>query len=240
MSSKTANRSERIRAEHRAEAARRQAQRRRRKALAVVLGVIGAAAVIGIVVGTIASRSQGGGSLTPPSLTAQGGIVVGSASAPVHLVAYEDPQCPVCGRFEKGSGQVLARAVDEGKVSVEYRMRSFLGVESVRAVNALAAAQAEGKFEELRRTLYAHQPEEGSGGYTAADLIDLAAGVGLTSGAFTDAVQGMSYAEWVRTIDDRASRDGNVATPEFVMNGHKIDNDVLLDPTEFARSIGLS
>jgi protein-disulfide isomerase len=240
VSTKTASRSERIRAEHRAEAARKAAQRRQRKVLGAVVAVLVVAAAVGIAVGTFANRSHGGADLTPPGVTAQGGIVVGSSTAPFHLVAYEDPQCPTCGRFEKGSGQVLAKAVDEGKVSVEYRMRSFLGVESVRAVNALAAAHAAGKFEQLRRAMYANQPEEKTGGYTTTDLLELGAGVGLTSRDYTSAVKDLSYGNWVRRIDDLSSRAGNVQTPEFIMNDHPIDSDVLLDPAAFARHLGLS
>jgi protein-disulfide isomerase len=239
VSTKTVSRSERIRAEHRAEEARRAAQRRQRKVLGAVGAVLVVAAAVGIVVGSLANRSSGGQSRTPPGVTGQGGIVVGSSTAPVHLIAYEDPQCPVCGRFEKGSGQVLAKAVDEGKVSVEYRMRSFLGVESVRAVNALAAAQAAGRFEQLRRAMYANQPEEKTGGYTTSDLLELGAGVGLTSRNFTAAVKNLSYGNWVRRVDDLGSRAGNVQTPEVLMDGHPIDSDVLLDPAAFARHLGL-
>jgi hypothetical protein len=120
-------------------------------------------------------------------------------------------------------------------------MRSFLGVESVRADNALAAAAAEGKFEALREALFAHQPPERSGGYTTDDLIALGAGVGLDSAQYVDAVKSMKYAAWVAKVDDRASKDGNVGTPELVRVGGKpLSIQQTLDPRLFKAALGLT
>ena len=229
-------------------AARAQAQRRQRSArhrrtfaYAAAALVVVVAATLGILLG----RGGGGGTPTtaaavPTGATEQGGYLVGSPSAPVHLVAYEDPQCPVCGDFERTNGPALKAAVDAGKVSVEYRMRSFLGTESVRADNALAAAQAEGKFEALREAVYAHQPEEHTGGFTTADLLSLGRSVGLTAPAYITAVQSMSYADFVRATDDRASRDGNVGTPELRKGGTPLTQQQVFDPAAFAAAIASS
>jgi protein-disulfide isomerase len=175
---------------------------------------------------------------TPMGVTAAGGIFVGQASAPRTIVAYEDPQCPICGRFERGNGKLLAAAVDAGTVRVEYRMRSFLGPESVRAVAALGAAQDEGRFDELREQLYVHQPEEGSGGFTIDDLLQLGADVGLTDGRYVDAVRAQTYAAWARQVDDRASRDGNTGTPSLILEGTPVPSDVLFDASRFRRLLG--
>src|SRR6202020_1063970 len=98
----------------------------------------------------------------PPGHTSDGGVVVGSEGARSRLVVFEDPQCPYCREFEQASGDLLRREVAAGAVAVEYRIRSFLGDESVRAANALAAAAGNGasRFDELRRELFAEQPPE--------------------------------------------------------------------------------
>lgn len=215
------------------------AKRRRRIVLSAVFGFLLAATAIGVFVG-VSGHSSAEGALTPPHVTAAGGIVVGSASAPVHVVAFEDPQCPSCARFEQGNGVLLAAAVRDGKVTVEYRMRSFLGPESVRAVNALAAAQADGGFEPLRELLYANQPVEGTGGYTTEDLLALGEQAGLTSSEYVDAVRGMRYEDWVRSVDDRASRDGNVATPELRIGDRVLTSKQLSDPAAFRAALGLN
>jgi len=161
--------------------------------------------------------------IAPPGVTAAGGVVVGRPDAPVRLVAYEDPQCPHCADFEAQDGPAVAAAIQAGRVSVEYRMRSFLGPESVRAVAALGAAQAAGGFEALRPLLFAHQPGERTGGFTVDDLVRLGALAGITDARYAAAVRAGAYTAWAHRVDDRASRDGNVGTPELRRDGRPLD-----------------
>src|ERR1017187_7678224 len=90
---------------------------------------------------------------SPSGHTPEGGVLVGSEGARRRIV-----------EFEEVSGDLLRREVAAGSVAVEYRIRSFLGPESVRAANALAAAAEAGHFDQLRRELFAAQPAEDSGG----------------------------------------------------------------------------
>src|ERR1700749_5083719 len=115
----------------------------------------------------------------PSGHTPEGGVLVGSQGARRRLVLFEDPQCPYCREFEEASGDLLRREVAAGAVAVDYRIRSFLGVESVRAANALAAAAGAGRFDELRRELFAEQPPEHSGGFSTEVLVELGTRVGL-------------------------------------------------------------
>src|SRR6202166_5447648 len=94
---------------------------------------------------------------TPSNHTPEGGVLIGEENARRRLVLFEDPQCPYCRQFEEVSGDLLRREVAAGAVAVEYRMRCFLGVESVRADSALALAAQVGRFDELRRELFAAQ-----------------------------------------------------------------------------------
>ncbi|MDX6221131.1 MAG: hypothetical protein QOD91_185, partial [Frankiales bacterium] len=96
--------------------------RRRRLNAALAAGAVVMMTLTGISVGH--SSAAAGSLVVPAAATADGGILVGSATALHHVVAYEDPQCPICGEFEQGIGATLARAVAEGKVNVEYRMMS--------------------------------------------------------------------------------------------------------------------
>lgn len=227
-------------------AAEREAElrRNRRRRQWSTVGIAGLIMVSTVAIGIGASSAHVSATnqqvvVAPAGATDAGGIVVGSSSAPVKLVIYEDPQCPVCSDFERIAGPTLQSAVAAGKVSVEYRMRSFLGPESVRAVNALAAAAQAGKFEALREAVYAHQPKEHTGGYTTDELLALSANVGLKSAAYADAVRSMAYAPWVAKVDDRASRDGNVGTPEVIRVGSgPLPQQVLFDPAQFAAAIG--
>lgn len=196
-------------------------------------------ALIGIGAGH--SSAPAGTLATPAGVTADGGIIVGSPSAAHHLIAYEDPQCPICNDFEKAGGATLAKAVAQGKVNVEYRMMSFLGPESVRAVAALGAAAQAGKFEQFRTAMFAHQPQERTGGYTVTDLLDIGRGVGLTDNAFTLAVQKQTYAPWARSVEQQAEKVPVQGTPTVLLDGKNLDlSTVLLNPAAFAKVLEFS
>lgn len=203
----------------------------------IALALLALAALVGIIAGN-ASKPPAR-QATPPGVTAAGGVIVGQPTAPRHLVVYSDPQCPICVQFEQTSSDVLARAVAAGTVRVEYRMRSFLGPESVRAVAALGAALPLGKFDQLRIAIYANQPQKHTGGYTVEDLLALGAGVGLTDPAYADAVRSQTYAGWARAIDEQGSRDGNVGTPELRLDGLVLPPAVSFDPIKLASALGL-
>src|ERR1700710_1975286 len=129
----------------------------------------------------------------PSGHTPEGGVLVGSDGARRRLVVFEDLQCPYCREFEEASGDLLRREVAAGAVAVEYRIRSFLGEESVRAANAPAGAAGGGRFDELRRELFAHQPPEHSGGFTTETLWELGARAGLTGTDYRTAVEQGRY-----------------------------------------------
>ena len=166
---------------------------------------------------------------TPSGHTPEGGVLVGSDGARRRLVVFEDPQCPYCREFEDVSGDLLRREVAAGSVAVEYRIRSFLGDESVRAANALAAAAQAGRFDELRREIFLNQPPEHSGGFTTGDLLDLGRRAGLTGTDFVTAVTQGRYENWVREIDDVFADQDPRGTPFAVLDGRPVDSQTLYD-----------
>lgn len=166
---------------------------------------------------------------TPPGHTPEGGVLVGSQGARRRLVVFEDPQCPYCRQFEEASGDLLRREIAAGAVAVEYRIRSFLGIESVRAANALTIAAGAGRFDELRREIFAHQPPEHSGGFSAQDLLDLGHRAGLTSPGYAAGVQEGRYERWVREIDDIFEEQDPGGTPYATLEGRPIDSAALYD-----------
>ncbi len=166
----------------------------------------------------------------PSHHTPEGGVVVGSDNARRKLVVFEDPQCPYCRQFEEVSGDLLRREVAAGAVAVEYRMRCFLGRESVRADNALALAAEGGHFDELRRFLFADQPEEGSGGFRTEDLLESGRQAGLTGPDFAAGVREGRYEAWVLAIEKEFERQDPNGTPAALLDGRPVDSSVLFDP----------
>ena len=167
---------------------------------------------------------------TPSGFTSDGGVLVGSDGARRRLVVFEDPQCPYCRQFEDATGDLLRREIAAGAVAVEYRMRSFLGPESVRACNALALAAEAGSFDQLRREVFAAQPPEHSGGFTVEELLDLGGRVGLRSPSFTGGVREGRYEAWVVRMDQAFQGQDPDGTPAALLDGDAVDSAVLYDP----------
>jgi protein-disulfide isomerase len=153
------------------------------------------------------------------------------------MVLFEDPQCPYCRQFEELNGPLITTALDAGELAVEYRMRCFLGPESVRADNALALAAEAGRFDELRQALFAAQPPEGTGGFTTEDLLHLGAQVALTASDFVSGVRKARYEKWVLSREAVYQAQDPQGTPAAWLNGDPIDSKVLFDRSKFERRL---
>lgn len=123
--------------------------------------------------------------------------------------------------------------MDDGGLDVEYRMRCFLGQESVRADNALALAAGAGHFDELRKALFAAQPPEGTGGFTTEVLVRLGGQVGLTGSEFVSGVQEARYEDWILRRESLYETEDPQGTPAAWLNGSPIDSRVLFDGKRF-------
>lgn len=150
------------------------------------------------------------------------------------MVLFEDPQCPYCRQFEEISGEVLRSARESGAVAIEYRMRCFLGIESVRADNALALAAEANRFDELRALLFAEQPPEGTGGFATEDLLGLGQRVGLAGPDYVSGVKEGRYEAWVLSMEPAFQRQDPQGTPAAVLDGRPLDPRVLTDPRSLA------
>jgi protein-disulfide isomerase len=153
------------------------------------------------------------------------------------MVLFEDPQCPYCRQFEELNGPLVTAALDAGELSVEYRMRCFLGPESVRADNALVLAAETGRFDDLRHALFAAQPPEGTGGFTTEDLLRLGAQVGLTSPEYVSGVRGARYEQWVLRREALYQDLDPQGTPAAWLNGNPMNSNVLFDRLAFENEL---
>jgi protein-disulfide isomerase len=175
--------------------------------------------------------------ITPSGHTPDGGVLLGNGKASRSLVLFEDPQCPYCRQFEELNGPAITAALEGGELAVEYRMRCFLGPESVRADNALALAAEAGGFDELRQALFAAQPPEGSGGFTTKDLLRLGAQVGLTASDFVSGVRDARYQQWVLTREALYQAQDPQGTPAAWFKGNPMDPNVLFDRLAFENEL---
>jgi Thioredoxin len=171
--------------------------------------------------------------VAPSGHTREGGVVIGSANPSHEMILFEDPQCPYCRQFEELNGPTVAAALTAGALSVEYRMRCFLGPESVRADNALSLAAEVGRFDELRQALFAAQPPEGTGGFTVDTLLRLGAQVGLTGSDYVAGVREGRYENWVLQREAAFQEEDPQGTPAAWLDGEPLDPNLLFDEKRF-------
>lgn len=235
-------RAERTEKAERAALLRRQREREQQRRSRIVVTVIVAVVVLIVVVAAVAiiPRLDDPGP-SPEGLTADNGILYTSADVPdsgsptsgesstlepVHVVLYEDFQCPACKTFEGVAGGYLDAQVSVGAVDVEYRPIAVLdGASSTdystRSANAAACVFEDAgvaTFVEFHNALYANQPPEGGTGLSDDDLTQIAE----TSGASDDVASCISngtYEDWSARATEAASKDGVVQTPTVRVNG---------------------
>ncbi len=216
------------------ERAREQEQSRRRKERTIrLLAVLAVLVVVagGTVFALVRSRTSTRGPYPAAATGPGGGIVIGPKTGKVAVLdIYEDFQCPFCAAFEKASGPAIQAAAAAGKLRVVYHPVSFLGQESVRAANAAGCASDEGKYAAFHNALYAHQPAEGTGGYTLPDLINLGLSTGVSSASFAQCVTSMKYLGWVNAVQQNFDKSGYRGTPTVVLNGRQLSLTELQTP----------
>ena len=203
-----------------AAAHRRQSQRRKSRMIwAAAIAAVAAVAVLIVAGGLL----RGDGKVQIVSEAQRDGRVLGDASAPVTITAWEDFQCPVCKAANSGALQtIIEEYVDTGKANLEYRYFAFLGDESVRAAEAAEAAAAQGKFWDYHDALYTYQGAENSGAFSYDRLIQLAKLVGLDVTQFEASLDSGEYKGAVADEVEEGKLQGIHGTPTFIVNGEQL------------------
>ncbi|MFD4317541.1 DsbA family protein [Streptomyces sp. NPDC058548] len=213
----------------------REKQRRILIVSAAVVGVLGLAAVVGVIAagGDKDSGSDKAGPVVAPAgATEEGGkpaIPTGKADAPSTLAIWEDFRCPACAQFENAFRDTIHELEAAGAVRTEYHLATLIdgnmgGSGSLRAANAAACAQDAGKFTAYHDTLYINQPPETDDAFGDNDkLIELAAKVpGLDTPAFRSCVNDGTHDTWVAKSNEAFQNGGFGGTPSVLLNGESI------------------
>lgn len=219
---------------------RQKAKDKRRRTLVVaaaVVGVLGLAAVVGLIAantGKGGSSAKGGPLVAPSGATGKDALAVqtGKAEAPSTLTVWEDFRCPACKAFETNYRDTVHELEAKGLLKVEYHLVTLIdgnmgGSGSLRSANAAACAQDAGKFSPYHDTLFANQPEETNDAYGKnAKLLELAAKVeGLDTPDFRSCVEGGTHDSWVKKSQE-AFRAGKFrGTPTVLLDGKDIFAD---------------
>jgi protein-disulfide isomerase len=153
----------------------------------------------------------------------QYGLVLGDEEAPVELIEYGDPQCPVCkGYAEEVLPPIIQKQVRSGRLKISYRIFPIIGPQSAPAGTAALSAGYEHLGWNYLEIFYRNQGEENSG-YADEDFlaaIAKAAGVrnmkrwekGLETLAFESEITA-----------EQAEKLGFTGTPSFAIVGPGTD-----------------
>lgn len=146
---------------------------------------------------------------------------LGSANAPVVMVAYSEFQCPYCGRFAKETlPTLIERYVDPGVLRIEWRDLPYLGDESFRASYGARAAAQQDAFWAFHDVLFDEQsPKPNSGHITDEYLIGVASELGLDVEQFEADYRSDAVNDAVGDDRDSGVRAGVNGTPAFFVNG---------------------
>ncbi|MGH4027610.1 DsbA family protein [Actinomycetota bacterium Odt1-20B] len=221
---------------------RQKSREKRRRALIVssaVVGVLGLAAVAGVLAANSNSGGKKDNNTSGPLVAPKGAngkdnlsIPLGKESAKSTLDIWEDFRCPACKQFEDTYRSTIHELADKGQLKVEYHLATLIdrnlgGDGSLRAANAAGCAQDAGKFPPYHDVLYENQPEETDDAYGSnSKLIELAGKVdGLVTDTFKKCVDDGTHDSWVAKSNKAFENGKFQGTPTVLLNGQNIIKD---------------
>src|SRR5690625_302994 len=156
----------------------------------------------------------------------QGGIPFGGPDAvageenegTTEIGVYADFLCPACASFDQLHAQDMRDMIESGEATIVYYPVNILDNSgnntgySTRAANAFVEVveNQPDKALEFMEVLFMNQPENGDAPDEQIEVIATEVGVDDDVIAqFTDA----TYADWVATVREQATRDGMTGTP---------------------------
>ncbi len=154
-------------------------------------------------------------------------MVQGAEDAPVTLIEYASYTCPHCANFHKGPyKQLKADYIDTGKVKFIYREVYFdrYGLWA----SAIARCAGPEKFFGITDLIFQQQSEWARAG-GATEIVDALRKIGLLAGLEKDQLEaclqdGTKLQTLVTWYQENAEEHDVTATPSFVLNGKKIEN----------------
>ncbi|WP_170444292.1 DsbA family protein [Ruegeria arenilitoris] len=154
-------------------------------------------------------------------------MVQGAEDAPVEIIEYASYTCPHCANFHQGPYKQLKKDyIDTGKVKFIYREVYF----DRYGIWASMVARCGGpeKFFGITDLIYQGQSEWTRAG-GPAEIVEELRKIGRLAGLSNDQLEaclqdGTKAQTLVAWYQKNAEKDGIQATPSFVVNGKKVDN----------------
>ncbi|MCX5196734.1 DsbA family protein [Streptomyces sp. NBC_00249] len=219
---------------------RQKTRDKRRRTLVVsaaVVGVLGLAAVVGLIAANAGSGSKSdkaGPVVAPSGATGKDALAIqtGKGEAKSQLTVWEDFRCPACKSFETNYKDTIHELEAKGLLKTDYHIVTLIdgnmgGTGSLKAANAAACAQDAGKFTAYHDVLFQNQPQETDDAYGKnAKLLELATQVdGLDTPAFRSCVEDGTHNSWVGKSQDAFKAGKFRGTPTVLLDGKDIFAD---------------
>lgn len=182
-------------------------------------------------VGDPKPNNQGGPAETPP------GAEAASEGEPANVVIYADANCIHCAEFDQSFRDLLGAALDDGTITMEYRLVNFLDVSSpdnysTRAATAATcvADQDPSSYQPFVEDIFDAYGTEPSN----EELVNMA---GSHDVDITECMNEGTYATFVDYTSATALSHGVQATPSVWINGKSWADSGQDFPTFFVESI---
>jgi protein-disulfide isomerase len=207
--------------------------RKRRLQYLIIAGFAAIAVIVALIVISQSGGDDDGGGGSPSNVRGaaqvdaelsgipQQGQVLGDSNAPVTVVEFADPQCPVCAAFaDQIAPELISNEVRSGSVKYELQPYLIIGPESEPAMTAALAAGEQGRFWNFLQLFYRNQGAENSGYVTDAFLTSIAEAAGVPD---IDAwEQSRNSSQWDSVLSDgtnQAESSGFQGTPSILVQG---------------------
>ncbi len=198
---------------------RRRKSRGKRNAVILV-------AIVGLVLLAFAvySYSSGGTASSASQLAhlrvISSAAVLGSASAPVTIFEFGDPQCPSCDYwFKTQEQQIVQNLVDTGKARLVWKDFDYYGPDSTYASQALYAAGVQGEFWDYYNLIWTNQGSVNSGWASPDNLRGFAQQLGLNITEFNRDFGSGNYTSIINSNLSDGQALGVNGTPTFFLVG---------------------
>lgn len=240
--------------DRRAQAAAARAQAETAQKRESQIKVIGGIAVLVVVIGIVLAGYLGAKAAKPhadvtakqpvgTSAETYGWQANGMDSGKSTLVIYEDPQCPICGVFEKTYGTSVLGFMKAKSINVVYQMATFIDDNlpqsnhaSRRAVAGLGCAIDEGYGLEYHQLIYANQPANEGDGFSDELLRKLGEAAGITGSklqTFQKCFDAGTYLGWADNLNQKFRDNGIQGTPTLVLDGTQVPDAALASVQTF-------
>jgi protein-disulfide isomerase len=160
----------------------------------------------------------------PDTMSVDGELFRGEATAQVAIIEYADIECPFCRHFEH---DIYPRVFDDyikaGKARLYYRdMPLPFHEHAMPAARAAHCAGEQGKFWEMHDSLFTDKipipgPNGRSSGLATSDIDERAAKLGLDTAKLDACIASPRFADVIKHSSEEAAKMNIEGTPTFVI-----------------------